>query len=117
MAREREPAIQVGREDFAGGVVLRPQGDVDLSTSPVLRCEIQEAQVRTPQRLIVDLAGVPYMDSSGVATLLEAWQISKRQRTKLVLCNLQEKVKAIIEIARLEMVFTIAKDCEEAKRT
>jgi anti-sigma B factor antagonist len=108
--------FHVKKEQDGADVILRPVGDVDLSRSPVLRCEIMEAQKKSPQRLIVDLAEVPYMDSSGVATLLEAWQIARRQRGKVVLCNLQEKVKAIIEIARLETVFTIVKDCEEAKR-
>ena len=115
MMRGDPERFHVGCEVLADGVILRPVGDVDLSRSPVLRCEIIEAQKKSPQRLIVDLAEVPYMDSSGVATLLEAWQTARKQRGKVILCNLQEKVKAIIEIARLETVFTIAKDCEEAK--
>lgn len=101
-------------EEVTDGYVLRPIGDVDLSCSPRLRHAIAVAQEKSPIRLIIDLDEVPYMDSSGVATLVEAMQIARRNRTKLVLCSMKEKVRAIFEIARLDMVFTIADDREEA---
>jgi len=65
---------------------------------------------------VVDLSGVNYMDSSGVATLVEAMQISRRQSTKLVLCSLQDKVRSVFEIARLDRVFEIAPNVEVADR-
>jgi anti-sigma B factor antagonist len=55
-----------------------------------------------PAQLVVDLAQVPYMDSSGVATFVEAMQIARRVGSKLVLCALQERVRSIFEIARLD---------------
>ena len=54
------------------------------------------------------------MDSSGVATFIEAMQVARKHQTSLVLCNLQDRVRSIFEIARLEMVFTIASDTEAA---
>jgi len=98
-----------------GVVVVRPRGDVDLSRSPVLREAIAEAQRSRPLRMIVDLIDVPYMDSSGVATLVEALTIARKKKCKLVLCRMQDKVRAIFEITRLDMVFTITKDCDEAQ--
>lgn len=94
--------------------VLSPIGDVDLNASPVLRNEIKKAHAARPQRLIVDLSAVPYMDSSGVATLVEAMQLSRRNNTRLVLCGMQDKVRSIFEIARLDTVFTITPDVDSA---
>jgi anti-sigma B factor antagonist len=95
-------------------VVVAPSGDVDLSTSRELQGRLREAMVGKPQVVVVDLGLVPYMDSSGVATLVEAMQIARKQSTKLVLCSMQDKVKSIFEIARLDRVFTIVSDEKSA---
>ena len=55
------------------------------------------------------------MDSSGVATFVEAMQLAQRGGCRLILCALQERVKSIFEIARLDMVFTILGSTDEAK--
>lgn len=91
-----------------------PKGDIDLTASPTLRTELKKIQSSRPMRLVIDLAGVPYMDSSGVATLVEAMQIARKNNTKLVLCSMTDKVRSIFEIARLDTVFTIAENAEAA---
>ena len=53
----------------------------------------------------------------GVATLVEAMQVARRQGGKIILCAMQERVQSIFEIARLDMVFTIVGDTEEAMAT
>jgi anti-sigma B factor antagonist len=108
--------MKVSSESADGAVVLSPQGDVDLARSPALRQALRQAQTAKPSRLIVDLSGVDYMDSSGVATLVEALQIARRGSTKMVLCGLKDRVRSIFEIARLDTVFSIAGTREEAMR-
>ncbi len=95
-------------------VVLLPKGDIDLTGSPVLRQELKRVQTARPARVVVDLSGVPYMDSSGVATLVEAMQAARKNKQKLILCALTDRVRSIFEIARLEMVFTIVPTAEAA---
>ena len=106
--------LEVTIERTEDATFVRPAGDIDLSRAPALRQWIGEAMSEKPAKLIVDLASVPYMDSSGVATLVEAMQVARRQSAKLVLCGLQDKVRSIFEIARLDMVFTITDDAEAA---
>lgn len=108
--------IEVTIEVDGDVTFLQPMGDIDLAVAPTLRHRISEAQRDNPARLIIDLGAVPYMDSSGVATLVEAMQIARRRNACLVLCSLQEKVRSIFEIARLDMVFTITPDRESALR-
>ena len=93
------------------GLVAQPAGEINFTRSPTLRVElIQLIQQHQPRRLVVDLAQVAYMDSSGVATLVEALQQLRPKGGKLVLCNLQDRVRSIFEIARLDSVFTIVND-------
>ncbi len=106
--------LQVRSETKDGAVIVRPSGDIDMSGSPTLRMELRKLQVSKPMRLVIDLAGVPYMDSSGVATLVEAMQIARKNNTKLILCALQDKVRSIFEIARLDTVFTIVPNADAA---
>jgi anti-sigma B factor antagonist len=112
MSKAEELDIQT--EEISDGIILRPKGEIDLSCAAMLRSRLGKVQEGKPGRLIIDLSAVPYMDSSGVATLVEAMQIARRNGSKLVLCALQSKVLAIFEIARLDMVFTIVGSVEEA---
>ena len=102
-------------EDLSDGIYIALAGDVDLSCSPLLRDRLLVMTERSLDRLVVDLSEVPYMDSSGVATLVEALQRQRRGNGKMVLCGLQPKVRSIFEIARLDTVFVIVDDPEQAK--
>ena len=97
------------------GTHIAPSGDVDLSCSKDLQATLRKAMDKRPKLLVVDLGSVPYMDSSGVATLVEAMQIARKGSTRLVLCSMQDKVRSIFEIARLDRVFTIVADLNAAR--
>ncbi len=112
--RSNSEALQVRSEMRDGAAIVRPIGDVDLSGSPTLKQEIRKVLTTRLTSLVIDLGGVSYMDSSGVATLVEAMQLTRRGQTKLVLCGLQPKVKSIFEIARLDTVFTIVDTVDTA---
>ncbi|MGQ0626935.1 MAG: STAS domain-containing protein [Phycisphaerales bacterium] len=104
-------ALTVSMRAVAEGVLMVvATGDIDLSGSPALRTQLKKAQETRPKRIIVDLSGVPYMDSSGLATLVEAMKSARTTQTKLVLFGLSDRVRSIFEIAKLESVFTIVAD-------
>ena len=63
---------------------------------------------------MVDLSRVTYIDSSGLAALIEAMQKMDGCGGKLVLAGLQENVRPIFEIARLDQVFVIFPDVKAA---
>jgi len=107
-------SVITNTQDLPDGKYVELSGDVDLSRSPELRQGLLEMAKQKPDRLVIDLAGVPYMDSSGVATLVETLQAQRKGGGKMILCNLQPKVLSIFEIARLNMVFTIVDDKEAA---
>jgi anti-sigma B factor antagonist len=115
MADRHAPELSVTSESIPEGEVVTPAGDVDLSGSPVLRNELRRVQQKRPKRIIVELSRVGYMDSTGLATLVEAMQQGRKFGTRIVLCALTDRVRSIIEIARLDSVFVIAPSREAAR--
>ncbi len=108
-----ELTIHVEEQD--GIVTIRPEGEVDLAHSPSLRHRLMEVIATGPSKLILNLADVPYMDSSGVATLVEALQQCRGRDATLVLAAMQTRVRSVFEIARLDTVFTICDDLQTAQ--
>jgi anti-sigma B factor antagonist len=92
------------------------RGEVDLHNSPELRSALLAVITKHRfTRLILNLSQVPYMDSSAIAVLVEMLQKVKRGGGKICLTNLQPRVKGLLEIARLNTVFVLASDEDEAK--
>ncbi len=89
-----------------GTWVVALRGDVDLSNSPQAR-EILLDAVGRGGRVLVDLSAVGYIDSSGVASLVEALQQSKRADVSFALAAVQERALRVLKLARLDRVFTI----------
>lgn len=106
--------MQVQSERQGENAIVRPIGDVDMSGSPELRAAIRQAQQGSPRRLVVDLAHVAYMDSSGVATLVEAMRHAQGAGSELILAAMADRVRAIFEIARLDTYFKIVPSVEDA---
>ena len=96
-------------------VVAAVRGEIDLHNSPGLRTEILDLMNKhAPKRLVLNLAQVPYMDSSAIAVLVEALQKMRKTSGRIFLTNLQPRVKSLLDIARLGSIFTITKDEAEA---
>jgi len=109
-----ENDLTVFIEEYGKSTIVCPSGDIDLSRSSILREHLHPVLDMVPQRIIVDLNNVEYMDSSGVATLVEALQLAKRSEIRLILCGLGERVRSIIELARLDQIFEIVDSREQA---
>lgn len=110
----QDASLQVQIESRGGSTILAPRGDVDMSRAPSFREHVRVAQQSKPKRLVIDMAEVDYMDSSGLATLVEAMRNAKGLGVELILCGLNPKVMAIFEIARLHQFFRIVPTVADA---
>lgn len=81
-------------------------GEVDLSNSAELRKTILGALKTTPT-VKVDLSGVEYIDSSGIASMVEGLQFANSNGRTFSLTNPSDQVRSILELARLDQVFDI----------
>lgn len=89
-----------------GVVIVALKGEVDLESSPAARKLLLES-IDEAAGVLVDLSGVTYIDSSGVASLVEALQTSKKSGTGFTLAAPSEPTRRVLELARLDKVFTI----------
>jgi len=102
---EHKPVKKV--QTLGSVTVVSLTGDIDLYCSPEVRQVLSEATDRQVPVVVVDVSEVPHMDSSGVATLVEALQKVKRYKGRLVLVGMQDRVKSVFEISRLMELFEI----------
>jgi len=94
--------------------VLSLEGEIDLHVSPRVSISLRQMIEKKPKRLVVNLSGVTYLDSSGLAVLIEAMQNVEKYGGKFALAGMQETVRSIFEIARLDQVFHIFMDVDSA---
>jgi anti-anti-sigma factor len=91
------------------------RGEIDLHNSPEVRGAILDLLSKTMvKRLILNLSQVPYMDSSAIAVLVEALQKLRPTGGKVMLVDLQPRVKGLLQIARLDSIFTLADSEQQA---
>ena len=108
--------LKVETTTVGGTPVVRVRGDVDLHTSPRLRELLLESARRTPGTLRIDLTEVPYMDSSGVGTMVFVKREVERAGQRVILIGLQPRVRSVFEITHLDKFFTIVATLDEADR-
>ncbi|HNW58496.1 MAG TPA: STAS domain-containing protein [bacterium] len=103
-------SLHLDTEQRGNVAVMSIRGDVDLYSSPQLRKEILRLVAERDVRLVVNLDQVHYMDSSGLATLIEGLQHLNRNNGRMAVTGLRDAVKEVFELTRLDTVFTIYPD-------
>lgn len=93
--------------------VVVVEGEVDLSWSAELRNAVLKA-LKGSNDLLVDLSAVSYIDSSGIAALVEGLQTAKAQGKTFGLVSVSAPARAVLELARLDQVFAIHQDLAAA---
>ena len=94
--------------------IIDASGEIDLHQSTVLQQKLLDVLDQKPNRMIINLSNVSYMDSSGVASLVKLLSRTRKNGISLALAAPTKKVKAIFEITRLDSVFNIFESEEEA---
>ena len=105
--------MDIALQEQDGAVVVAVSGEVDLSTSPKVRDALLDCVARG-SAVVVDLSGVAYIDSSGVASLVEAYQAAKSKGLGFCLAQVSETPMRVLKLARLDQVFVIHDTLDEA---
>ena len=100
--------------DEHGYRIVTVAGEVDLSWSSEVRAAIL-AGLDAKKPVLVDLAAVSYIDSSGIASFVEGYQRARKQRLQFGLVAVSAPVLAVLKLARLETVFPIHMDFTAAR--
>ena len=89
-------------------------GELDMSTSPKVRDALTPFYKKNVKGIVVDLSGVTYMDSSGIATMIEGLQWSNKGARRFVVAGLCDAVMDVFVLTNLKDVFEFASDAESA---
>lgn len=99
--------------EIEGKVLVKLVGDVDLEHCVSVRRLLLDG-VSRGKDLLVDLSEVTYLDSSGIASLVEAMQVAVKHGTALKLFSASAQAMRVFELARLDKVFLIHPDLKAA---
>lgn len=105
--------MNLNTSEINGAVVVSLTGEVDLSHSPRLRKVLMELMFDR-RHVLIDMKSVDYIDSSGIASLVEAYQMARRNQTRFTLVEVSQPAMRVLQLARLDKVFTIAPNVEAA---
>lgn len=111
---KKDPASSNTTASQSRSNVLPLKGEIDLHVSPSVTASLNEMINKKPDRMVVDLSDVSYIDSAGLAALIAAMQKVEGYGGKFMLAGLQETVRSIFEISRLDQVFQIFPDANTA---
>jgi anti-sigma B factor antagonist len=107
--------VQISARQSEGSVVLDISGDIDLANSPTMRkALLSEIKEKHTRRVFLNLRNVRYMDSSGIASLVEGLKASRDQGSRLILYGLNPAVREVMELSRLQKIFEIYDNEEQA---
>ncbi len=90
-----------------GVSVLDLEGEIDLYRSPEVREELGRLIAAKRTALVINFQKVAYIDSSGLATVIDAFQKMRGYGGKLALASLTKPVRSVFEVARLDQFFKI----------
>lgn len=100
-------SLSIERTESGGALIFKPQGEVDLSSSPELRKVLLAAAKEGAGAVAVNLASVEYMDSSGVAVLIEGLKATQEESKEFVLIAPSKQVMKVLQLSKLDTVFTV----------
>lgn len=107
--------MEISARQFDGFVILDISGDIDLAHSPQMRkALLGEIKEKKLPKVFLNLESVRYMDSSGIATLVEGLKASRDIGSRLILYSLSRHVREVMHLARLNTIFEIFEDEQQA---
>ena len=100
--------MQIAARPATGGTILDITGDIDLAHSPAMRkALLQEIKEKKTPKVFLNLEKVRYIDSSGIASLVEGLKASRDMGSRLILYGLSKTVREVMELSRLQKIFEI----------
>lgn len=110
-----DPHLKVGRTSAGGACLVTVQGDVDLASVGELSAALAAAAAESEGAVLVDLAGVSFMGSEGLSSLLNALRrLTRAQRSLVLVVPDDSQVRRLLETTRLVGTFKVQPDVASA---
>ena len=106
--------MKVSTQVEARGALVEVQGEVDMHSSPKLRQELARLTGDRVKTIVVDLKGVEFMDSSGIATLVQALKEARPFGGRVRLASPGGNVMRVLKLSNLTTLFEVYETRDEA---
>ncbi|MFF4773240.1 STAS domain-containing protein [Microtetraspora fusca] len=106
--------LRLARRSLSGAVVVVVAGELDLFTAPILRDEVRDAIMQDGATIVLDLAELSFMDSSGLSVLIEAWRLATSEGGGVCLAAPQPPVARILRTTGLDRRIKVYPDVDTA---
>jgi anti-sigma B factor antagonist len=106
--------MEIVDEKMAGVNVLRLEGRLDASSAKAFKEKVGALVQEKRLNLVIDMAAVDFIDSSGLGSLVSALRSVNKLRGDIKIASLQDQVRAIFELTRLHRIFEIFDEREAA---
>ena len=111
-----ELGIDLKTEDGGGTLVFKLRGSLDLATAPTIRAALSEATEKGSHHLIVDLAQLEFLDSTGLGVLIGAHRRAAERGGSFRLVVTDGPIARLLNITGLIGVFAVYQSLEDARR-
>ena len=115
MPSEDEHTVQISARRHDKVTIFDLSGDIDFANSPRVRqAVLREVQESHTPRVVINLSKVDYIDSSGVASLVEGLKAARGLGSRFILFGLSKAAREILQLSRLINVFEVCDNEEQA---
>lgn len=107
--------MQISSREVEKTTILDVSGDIDLANSPAVRkALLREVREKRTPRVVMNLTKVRYIDSSGVASLVEGLKASRDVGSRFILFGLSTTAREVLQLSRLLKIFEVYDNEEQA---
>ena len=107
--------MQISSREFDKTIIFDVTGDIDLANSPAVRkALLREGKDKKTPRVMMNLSKVRYIDSSGVASLVEGLKAARDAGTRFILFGLSTTAREVLQLSRLLKIFEVYDNEEQA---
>ena len=104
MGLDESPSFSVETSEELGAVVVTASGEIDVATAPQVESQLLSL-IDDGSSVVLDLAGVTFIDSSGLRTLVTARQRADEQSVSFSLAGRSQAVDRLLQVTGLDTVF------------
>jgi anti-anti-sigma factor len=107
--------FEVDSEELEDGIrTFTIRGELDMGTAPDLERKLEPALEDSAAPIMLDLSGCEFIDSTGIALIVRAWQQLGRESGRLALCSDNLQVRRLLKITGVESSIPIHEQCDDA---
>ena len=90
--------------------VFKPEGSIDTAGGAQIRQDVSDRLEAGVETILIDLTNISFMDSSGLGAMVVTLQRVRSKGAKLYLCSVNDQLKIILELTKMDKVFDILPD-------